>query len=107
MTRKKLEELLDSENVQLQKQSAEIKESKEYFPETAVELSELTNHQSLEILKQISIIYKETIETLENEDRKILKKLTKEVNLLNKQTKKLKSQSLSIYKNLSFSFLFF
>jgi phosphate/sulfate permease len=85
----------------LEKQSAEINESKEYFPETAVELSELTNRQSLEILKQISIIYKETIETLENEDRKILKKLTKDVNLLNKQTKKLKSQSLSIYKNLN------
>ncbi len=84
-----------------EKQNTETFETKEYIPESSLELSELINQLSIEILTKISVIFSETIASLEDEDRKLLKKLSKDVNLLNKQTKKLKGQSLSIYKKLN------
>ncbi|MBI5539615.1 MAG: inorganic phosphate transporter [Bacteroidia bacterium] len=83
------------------KQSAEIAEAKEYTPESSIELSEITNQQSMDVIKKISLIYSESIDALEDENRKSLKILSKDVNLLNKHTKKLKGRSLNIYKNLN------
>lgn len=83
------------------KHSAEVSETKEYIPESSIELSEITNQQSMDVIKKIALIYSETIDALEDENRKSLKVLTKDVNLLNKHTKKLKGRSLNLYKGIN------
>lgn len=83
-----------------EKESAETEKTEEYLPKTTKELSILTNQQILEILIRVPEIYNGTIEGLEEEDRKLLKKLSKEVNQLNKKTKQLKNRSINAIKNI-------
>jgi hypothetical protein len=83
-----------------EKESTETEKAEEYFPVTIQELKAITNLQVLEILTRVPEIYTNTIEGLEEEDRKLLKKLSKEVTQLNKKTKQLKNRSLNSIKNL-------
>ena len=81
-------------------ESAEAEEAEEKVPSTSIELAEQTNKKVMEVITRIPKIYAETILALEDEDRKQLKKLAKEVNQTNKLTKKFKNQSLKLVKNL-------
>jgi len=53
------------------------------------------------IISKIPEIYSETIDALEDENRKLLKKLSKDVTNMNKQTKKFKTRAINTFKNLS------
>ena len=83
-----------------EQENEEAAEATESFPATPIEFAEATKKQTLKIFEKIPEIYSKTIQGLEQEDRKLLKKLVKEVNQLNKQTKKYKNRSVNTVKNL-------
>ena len=85
---------------QREQESEIVSQEEIYVPQTSLEMLELTNRQSLEVLKKIPEIYSKTVDGLEDENRKLLKVLSKEVTHLNKHTKKLKKRSLISIKNL-------
>ncbi len=85
----------------IEDENIEKDEVEAYLPKTPSELSELTNEQSIIIISKIPEIYSETIDALDDENRKLLKKLTKEVTNMNKQTKKLKTRAINTFKNLN------
>ena len=82
-------------------ENTEKDEVEAFLPQTSKELSELTNEQSMLIISKIPEIYSETIDALEDENRKLLKKLSKDITSMNKQTKKLKTRAINTFKNLS------
>ncbi len=85
----------------LEEENTENEAVEAYLPETSTELSELTNNQALEIINKIPEIFSETIDALDDENRKLLKKLSKDVSNMNKQTKKLKTRAINTFKNLN------
>lgn len=85
----------------IEEENTEKEEIETYLPQTSSELSELTNDQSMTIISKIPEIYSETIDALEDENRKLLKKLSKDVTNMNKQTKKLKTRAINTFKNLN------
>lgn len=85
----------------IEKENSEKEEVETYLPHNSEELFELVNNQSLEIIIKVPVIFSQTIDGLEDENRKLLKKLSKEVNNLNKQTKKLKTRTINTFKNLN------
>ena len=82
-------------------ESVEAEDAEESIPANSMELSEQLNRKVKDVISSIPRIYSETILALEDEDRKKLKKLAKEVNQSNKQTKKYKNQSLKLVKHLN------
>lgn len=83
-----------------EKDETEVVEAQEAVPHTPAELLEYIKTNTLGIIERIPEIYSGTISGLEKENRKHLKKLTKELNQINKKTRKLKNNSFKLIKIL-------